>query len=295
VVLTAIAAREKPQALLAEAWAALDGPEKRITLIAGGLGGAVLAFALAGHAWLRASLEAEARAAVTAPAGSAASEPDEPVSIDDIIQRPGPRKLPTKRWQVPVDDDDASVGPKDAKVTIVQFADFQCSFCRKLEQAMAGVRKTYATEVRFVFKHYPMNPRCNPMVKNEKHSHACDAAAAGECARRQGKFWPMHDMLYDRQTHLERPSLDADAAEVGLDGAAFAACMGDATVSAAIARDASEGAGVKVAGTPRTYINGRLFAGVLSEDLLDYVIRVELGQVTGKDAEVYAPKPAASP
>jgi protein-disulfide isomerase len=292
LVLTAVAARAKPQELLAEAWTALDGPGKRPTLIAGGLGAAVLAVALGGHSWLRASLEAEARAAVTAaPVSSASGEPDEPVSIDDIIARPGPRKLPTKRWEVPVDDDDASVGPKDAKVTIVQFADFQCSFCRKLEQSMAAIRKTYATQARFVFKHYPMNPRCNPMVKNEKHSHACDAAAAGECARRQGKFWPMHDMLYDRQTHLDRPSLDADAAELGLDGAAYAACMSDPTVGAAIAKDASEGASVKVTGTPRTYINGRLFSGVLSEDLLDYVIRIELGQVTGKDAETYAPKP----
>jgi protein-disulfide isomerase/uncharacterized membrane protein len=294
LVLTAVAARAKPQALLGEAWAALDGQGKRLTMIAFGIGVAVLAVGLAGHAWLRASLEAEARAAVTAApassAGSASSEPDEPVNIDDIIQRAGPRKLPTKRWQVPVDDDDASVGPKDARVTIVQFADFQCSFCRKLEQSMAAIRKTYATQVRFVFKHFPMNPRCNPNVKNEKHSHACDAAAAGECARRQGKFWPLHDLLYDRQTHLDRPSLDADAAEVGLDAAAYGACMSDPTVGAAIAKDAGEGAGIKVNGTPRTFINGRLFSGVLSEDLLDFVIKIELGQVTGKDAETYAPK-----
>lgn len=289
VVLTAVAARAKPQALLAEAWAALDGPGKRPATIAGGVGVSVLVVALCGHSWLRASLEAEARAAITAPAGLASGEPDEPITIDDIITLPGPRKLPTKRWQVPVDDDDASVGPKDAKVTVVQFADFQCSFCRKLEQSMAPIRKTYATQARFVFKHYPMNPRCNPMVKNEKHSHACDAAAAGECARRQGKFWPMHDLLYDRQTHLDRPSLDADAAEVGLDGAAYAECMSDPTVGAAIAKDAGEGASVKVTSTPRTYINGRRFSGVLSEDLLDFVIRIELGQVTGKDAEVYAP------
>ena len=294
VVLTAVAARAKPQALLAEAWAALDGPGKRLAAIACGIGGVVLAIGLGGHAWLRSSLEAESRAAVTAPAGSADATPDEPVNIDDLIVRPGPRKLPTKRFQVPVDDDDASVGPKDAKVTIVQFADFQCSFCRKLEQSMAAIRKTYATQARFVFKHYPMNPRCNPQVKNEKHSHACDAAAAGECARRQGKFWPMHDLMYDRQTHLERSGLDADAAEIGLDGAAFAACMDDPTVGAAIAKDASEGASIKVTGTPRTYINGRLFAGAVSEDLLDFVIRIELGQVTGKDAEVYAPRPAAS-
>jgi protein-disulfide isomerase/uncharacterized membrane protein len=298
VVLTAMAAREKPSTLLTRAWAALDGPGKQVTLIAGGIGGVVLAIALGGHAWLRASLEAEARASVmAAPASSAAAgEAEDPqAAADDLLGKVGARKLPTKRWPVPVDDDDASVGPKDAKVTIVQFADFQCSFCRKLEESMAALRKTYATQVRFVFKHFPMNTRCNPTVKNDKHSHACDAAAAGECARRQGKFWPMHDMLYDRQTHLERSSLDADAAEVGVDMAAFGACMDDATVTAAIAKDSTEGAGVRVNGTPRTFINGRMFSGVLSEDLLDFVVRIELGLVTGKEAESYAPKPAASP
>jgi protein-disulfide isomerase/uncharacterized membrane protein len=294
LVLTAVAAREKPPVLLGEAWAALDGSGKRLTTIAAGVGAVVLAFALGGHAWLRASLEAEARAAVTAPSGSAEPGGDEPVSIDDIIPRPGPRKLPTKRWQVPVDDDDASVGPKDAKVTVVQFADFQCAFCRRLEQQMAPIRKTYAAQVRFVFKHFPMNPRCNPTVKNEKHKYACEAAQAGECARRQGKFWPMHDVLYERQAHLDRSALDADATEVGLDLSAYAACMDDPTVGAAIARDATEGGSIKVNSTPRTFINGRLFGGVLSEDLLDFVIRIELGLVTGKDAEVYAPKPAAS-
>lgn len=297
LVLTAVAAREKPLALLAGARASLGGPGKRLALIAAGLGAAVLALALTGHARLRASLEEEARAAVTAPASSAgviaAPADDAPVN-DDAPPATGARKLPSKRWEVPVDDDDASVGPKDAKVTIVQFADFQCGYCRKLEQSLAAIRKTYASEVRFVFKHFPMNPHCNPAVQNEKHKFACEAAEAGECARRQGKFWPMHDLLYQRQTHLERAALDGDAVDAGLDPAAFAACMGDATVGAAIARDASEGAGVKVSGTPRTFINGRLFAGVLSEDLLDYVIRIELGRVTGKAAEFYAPKPGAA-
>jgi protein-disulfide isomerase/uncharacterized membrane protein len=294
VVLTAVAAREKPGALLAAAWASLDGPGKRLTLIAGGLGAVVLGLALAGHSHLRASLEEEARAAVLGPAGSAGAAADEPVTIDDILPQPGPRKLPTKRWEIPISEDDASVGPKDAKVTIVQFADFQCGYCRKLEQAMAAIRKTYAAEARFVFKHYPMNPRCNPMVKNEKHKYACDAAAASECARRQGKFWPMHDLLYERQAHLERSTINANAAEIGLDTAAYAVCMEDATVWASIARDAGEGASVKVTGTPRTFINGRLFSGALSEDLLDYVIKIELGQVTGKAAEFYAPPRASA-
>jgi protein-disulfide isomerase len=193
---------------------------------------------------------------------------------------------------VRIDDGDASVGPKDAKVTVVQFADFQCGYCKKLEQAMAAMRKKYAAEVRFVFKHFPMNPRCNRAVQNEKHKYACEAALGAECARRQGKFWPMHDALYANQNHLEREYIDRYASGAGLDPSAYGACMADPATLDAVLRDTDDAAQVKVAGTPRTFVNGRLFSGVLSEDLLDFLIRIELGQVTGKAAEVWVP-PAA--
>jgi protein-disulfide isomerase/uncharacterized membrane protein len=293
LLLTARAARKRPVELLGEAQRAIAGEGRRVALIAAGLGAAVLALGLIGHARLRASLEEEARAAVTiAPAADSAAPASSDDGAGDDAPAAGARKLPQKRFEIAIDDEDASVGPKDAKVTVVQFADFQCGYCKKLEQSLAPIRKTYAAEVRFVFKHFPMNPRCNPAVINEKHKFACEAAAAGECARRQGKFWPMHDRLYEKQQHLERADLDGYAADVGLDGAAFAACMGDAATTAAIAKDAGEGARAKVNGTPRTFINGRLFGGVLSEELLDYVIRVELGRVTGKAAEYYAPSAA---
>ena len=295
LALTAYAAGATPRALLAEVSAAL-GPgraSQRLAIRALGLGIVVLTLALAGHARLRASLEAEARTAATiSPSASAIT--GEPGA--DEAAPTGGRKLPQKRWEVPVDDDDASVGPRDARVTVVQFADFQCGYCKKLEQGLAAMRSKYAGEVRFVFKHFPMSPRCNPTVQNEKHKYACEAAAAaGECARKQGKFWPMHDRLYARQTQLTRPELDGHAAEVGLDVAAYAACMGDPKTMEPIARDSREGAGLEIHGTPRTFINGRLFPGVLSEDLLDFVIRVELGRVTGKAAEVYVPRPGTAP
>src|SRR5204862_6098203 len=133
----------------------------------------------------------------------------------------------TERWEVAVDDDAASVGPQDARVTIVQFADFQCGYCKKLEQSMAAMRKKYAADVRFVFKHFPMNPRCNRAVQNEKHKYACEAALSAECARRQGKFWPMHDVLYKNQHRLERSDIDGYAGEAGLDPSAYSACMND--------------------------------------------------------------------
>lgn len=299
LVLTSVAARRGPRALLAGIVAPLRGEGQRLALTSLGLGALMLGVSLAGHASLRASLEAEARAAVSAGAeagavGSAKGGGDEGPAGEPTK---GGRKLPTKRWEVPIDESDASVGPKDAKVTVVEFADFQCGYCKKLEAGLAVVRQSFAGEVRFVFKHFPMNTGCNGNVQHDKHAHACDAAEAAVCAQRQGKFWPMHAQLYGNQQKLDRADLDVHAAKIGLDPAAFTACMGDPGVLAAIRKDADEGAQVKVNGTPRTFVNGRLFAGVLSDDLLTFVIRVELGQVTGKAAESYVPKeePSGTP
>ncbi|MFO0755917.1 MAG: thioredoxin domain-containing protein [Byssovorax sp.] len=308
LVLTAVAARRGPRALLDELRRPFDEGARRAVQIAAGLGAGALGLALAGHGALRSSLEAEAREAVraggepgaTAPAGSGGPAGAGRGAADDGAEADPPkgaRKLPTKRWTVPIDDDDASVGPKDAKVTVVQFADFQCGYCRKLESGMAVVRKQFANEARFVFKHFPMNTGCNGNVQHDKHAFACGAAIAAECARRQGKFWPMHDLLYATQHDLERADGDRHAQhaqQVGLDPAAFSSCMGDPTALAAVRKDADEGAQIKVTGTPRTFINGRLFGGVLSDDLLSFVIRVELGQVTGKEAEAYVPPAGAS-
>ncbi|MEO7328281.1 MAG: vitamin K epoxide reductase family protein [Minicystis sp.] len=298
LVLTAVAARRGPRALLGEIAEPLRGTGKRLAMTGAGLFAITLGAALAWHASLRATLEAEARAAVSAEGetsavgsakGGAEDGPSEP--------QKGARKLPTKRWEVPIDEGDASVGPKDAKVTVIEFADFQCGYCKKLESGLAVVRKTFASEVRFVFKHFPMNTGCNGNVQHDKHVHACEAAEGAECARRQGKFWPMHAELYGNQQKLGRADLDRHAATIGLDLPAFTACMSDPAVIDAIRRDADEGAQVKVNGTPRTFVNGRLFAGVLSDDLLTFVIRVELGQVTGKAAEAYVPKeePSSAP
>ena len=302
LVLTAWSIGARPTALLAEAPTALRAEPRGVTAPALGAFAVALGIGLGGHAWLRSSLEADARAAVLAaaePAAStgtpgagptAAAAGEEP----DGDGTPQGKKLPTRRWPVPIDDEDATVGPKDAKVVVVQFADFQCGYCKKLEHAMAAVRAKYAAEVRFVFKHFPMNPRCSRAVKNEKHKHACEAAVSAECARRQGKFWPMHDLLYKNQHRLDRPDLDHYAQLAGLDAAAYSACMSDPSALESVMKDTDDGAGVKVAATPRTFINGRLFGGALSEDVLSFVIDIELGRVTGPAAEAYV-APSAAP
>jgi protein-disulfide isomerase len=274
----------------------LSGAELRRALApAFGILAVTLAASLLGHDALRRSLEADARAAVAAASSeSPATAVHGRADRDEKNEASGSRKLPTKRWQVQVDAEDPALGPADAKIVVVMFGDFQCGYCKKLEHAARAVRKVFSDDLRFVFKHFPMSPRCNAGVHNEIHRFACEAAQSAECARRQGKFWRMHELLYKNQHRLERRDLDHYASEADLDPSLFASCMADSSSLDAVRKDAEEGARLNLNGTPRTFVNGRLFFGPLSEDLLTFVIRGELGEVTGEAAETYAPPPVSA-
>ena len=130
-------------------------------------------------------------------------------------------------FETPLDEDNEFwLGPKDAKVTVVKFADFQCAYCRYLAMTMAPVHKKYKDRVRFVMKNFPMNVKCNPrMAGYDKHPNACESAYAGRCAGLQGKFWEMHDQMYANQEALDEASLAKYAKSLELDEAKFAACM----------------------------------------------------------------------
>src|SRR5512140_2318681 len=107
--------------------------------------------------------------------------------------------------QVPVGDSPQR-GPSDAWVTVIEFGDFQCGFCRAEEPIVVNLEAAYAPDVRVVFKHYPLM----------SHADARPAAVAAECANAQGRFWEMHDLLF--RTALDATTLASDAAQVpGLD------------------------------------------------------------------------------
>ncbi len=146
-------------------------------------------------------------------------------------------------------------GPADAKVTVVEFSDFQCPACRYAEPPLRQLRALYRGRIRFVFKHFPLR----------MHQWARPAAAAAECAGRQGKFWPYHDMLYDRQDEWTNEKYDSFltgyARRVGLDLPAWQACRAGASAAAAVQADVQEGDDAWVNSTPTFFINGRRFVG----------------------------------
>lgn len=203
------------------------------------------------------------------------------------------RKLAGNKYEVPVHADDPTLGPADAKVTIVQYADFQCPYCKKIFYALQSIAKRYeGKSVRIVFKHFPMNTLCNTHVENNRHPYACNASLAAECAREQGKFWQMHDILFKNQHKLKGADLRHYIGEIGADLDRYVACMKDPEPRRILKRHMDEAAlGLEIKATPRTFVNGTLYQGAVSEELLDHAIKQALGKAAASDQ----PETAASP
>ena len=189
-------------------------------------------------------------------------------------------------------------GAKDAKVTVVKYSDFECPYCRYLAMTMEPLKPKYKDKVRFIMKHFPMNPSCNKyMAGYDKHPNTCYAHAAALCAGRQGKFWDMHDKLYANQPKLD-PETDRKAAEeLGLDLAKYDACLKDPSVQAKGNNDIEAAYSAGIYGAPRTYINGRMVTGSASTAILEYYIQKALENPTSAAAQqpvAMAPKPDGS-
>jgi protein-disulfide isomerase/uncharacterized membrane protein/peroxiredoxin len=183
-------------------------------------------------------------------------------------------------------------GNPDATVTVVKYADFQCAYCRQLAESMKRVEEKYHDRVRFVMKHFPMNVQCNQAMRGfDKHPVACEAAYASHCAGLQGKFWPMHDLLYENQPSLAVDSFDKFAEQLGLDMSAFHACLSDPGTRARIQDDVESGLFAGIYGTPRTYINNRLVPGSAHAAILEYYIDKALEAAAGT-AEASSTRPA---
>jgi protein-disulfide isomerase len=147
-----------------------------------------------------------------------------------------------------------SRGPTDAKVTIVEFTDYECSYCARYHQeTFRPLIAEYEDRVKYVIRNFPLVPI---------HPHAAKAAEAAECAREQGRFWEYHGLLFDRQAALDEESLTRYAAELGLDESGFAACLLSGRNAEVVRADLEDGVSYGVAGTPTFFVNGRKLEGL---------------------------------
>jgi protein-disulfide isomerase len=171
--------------------------------------------------------------------------------------------------RIPVSaDDDPSKGPADAKVTIVQFAEFQCPYCGKAGESVDKVLETYGDDVRMVFRDFPLS----------FHPRAIPAAVAANCAGEQGKYWDMHDRLMANQRALEEADLTAHATALQLDLAKWNTCRQDPAQTAEVMKDFEDGQAVGVSGTPAFFINGIMISGAQPFEEFKRIIDAELGR-----------------
>jgi protein-disulfide isomerase len=180
-------------------------------------------------------------------------------------QAPEPRKILDDPIAIPTANAPA-LGPRDAAITLVEFSDFQCPYCFQGAAQLHALLRAYPTQVKLIFKQYPL----------DIHSQAALAAAASVAAHRQGKFWRLHDAMFEKRQDLSRPSLLALARRVGLDIQRFTADLDSTEVKAVVTRDRQDGDRAGVEGTPSVFINGQHYNGSLELDKIRPVIDGEL-------------------
>ena len=165
---------------------------------------------------------------------------------------------------VPVDDErDHIRGPADARVTLVEYGDFECPFCGRAQDAIQSVLGR-TRDLRYVWRHLPLT---------DVHPHTQQAAEASEAAAKQGKFWAMHDLLLDHQDELEPDDLVRYAEQLGLDVDRFVADVERHVGGGRIADDVDSAEQSGVAGTPTFFINGRRHWGAYDVDGLTRAVR----------------------
>jgi protein-disulfide isomerase len=166
-------------------------------------------------------------------------------------------------------------GNPDAPVTIVEFSDFQCPYCRTAEPTIREVLDKYKDKVRFSYRDFPLK---------RIHPQAEQAAEASRCAGEQGKFWEYHDLLYANQAKLDQAGLTEHARTVGLDVDRFSTCLASGKFEASIDSDLQGGIRAGVSGTPAFYIDGVFLSGAQPVSAFEKIIRTELTAVESKRA-----------
>lgn len=158
-------------------------------------------------------------------------------------------------------------GPADAPVMIVEFSDYQCPYCRRAQDTLRQVMAKYPGRVAHAFRDFPLD---------EIHPRARAAAEAARCAGEQGKFWEYHTRLFERFGQLDRATLEAHAAELGLEAEKFKACLDTGKYRDAIQHDLEEGQRLGVEGTPAFFVNGILLSGAQPLEEFEKIISAEL-------------------
>lgn len=199
------------------------------------------------------------------------NQPTQQVPQDNL--QPTDDTQPTQPTNPPKDVDekvDHIWGNKNAKVTLIEYSDFECPYCLRHYDTTKQIQQTYSNDVRIVFRHFPLS----------FHPNAQKAAEASECAAVQGKFWEMHDKIFEanRAQKMGVDQWKSDAKDLGLDTVKFNKCLDGGEMAARVAADQSEGSNAGVGGTPATFVNGQMLEGALPFETFKQAIEAAGGK-----------------
>lgn len=202
-----------------------------------------------------------------------------PYNIQQALQLPPGAPVagqPTNAVDVSVDDD-AIKGDAKAKITLVEFSDYQCPFCGRLfSETMPSIDAQYIKtgKAKFALRDFPLG----------FHQYAQKASEAAECAGDQNKYWEYHDVLFNNQETLDVASLKKYAKELGLDTAVFDNCLDTGKQADEVKKDFADGQKAGVGGTPAVYVNGKQISGACPFSTFQQAFDAELA---GKQWSVY--------
>ena len=174
-------------------------------------------------------------------------------------------------YRIAFDNTDApTIGKKDASITVVEFSDFQCPYCRGFVPNLKLIEKHYGDRVQIVYRQDPI-----PSL----HPFAFKAAEASLCAHEQGKFWELHDAMFGDQTKLAVADLKQSARKLGMDGKKFDSCLDTGKYVERVQKDMAEAQRVGVKGTPAIFVNGvEIKGGAVPFDVVAHAIDKELSR-----------------
>lgn len=195
--------------------------------------------------------------------GSSETEGSKTASLKDAIEGEEARDQGTNPTPFDINDDDNIRGNSDAPITIIEFSDFQCSFCSRFHNTMLQVMDEYPDKVKWVYRHFPLD---------SIHPVARKAAEASECAGDQNKFWEYSDQLFNQQAKISPDFLKEVAQEIGLNTEEFNQCLDSGKYTSLVEDNLQEGLSVGVRGTPGGFINGQSLGGAVPYEQLKAMI-----------------------
>lgn len=168
-----------------------------------------------------------------------------------------------------IEEHDHLRGSRDAQVTLVEYGDFQCPYCARAHTALSELMRQHGERVALVYRHLPLG---------NLHPLATPAAEAAEAAGAQGKFWQMHDALFENQGMLDADALPAMASSLGLDAQRFAGELDEGKHSARVEKQAEQARSLGARGTPTFFINGERYHGDSDHASLATALKKALGE-----------------